>query len=115
MVKRTPFFLAIIAALAGIGLSVILSHQPVMIESFANQNWFASQPIAADQTTDLSTFSSAPIIPIPAATDFDSEKVALGDRLFHDTQLSSNNQISCASCHRTELAGADGLPKSVGF
>ncbi len=114
MVKKTSF-LAIIAALAGLGLSVILSYQPVAVESLANQNRFASQPISADQIADLSTFSSAPIIPIPTAVDFDPAKVALGDRLFHDTQLSHNNQVSCASCHRTDLAGTDGLPKSIGF
>ena len=37
----------------------------------------------------------------------------LGKKLFYDPLLSSNNQISCASCHDPSLAFADGRPKSL--
>ncbi len=41
------------------------------------------------------------------------EKAALGKKLFYDPVLSINKKISCASCHKPELAFTDGLPKSV--
>ncbi len=37
----------------------------------------------------------------------------LGKQLFYDTSLSSNGKMSCASCHRPELAFTDGVPKSL--
>lgn len=37
------------------------------------------------------------------------EGVALGRLLFYDVRLSGNNRISCASCHKQELAFSDGL------
>lgn len=36
------------------------------------------------------------------------EGVALGKKLFFDTSLSSNNKVSCATCHKPELAFSDG-------
>ena len=40
------------------------------------------------------------------------EKVALGKLLFADVRLSASGKISCASCHREELAFTDGLKKA---
>ena len=37
----------------------------------------------------------------------DSAKVALGFALYHDTRLSGDNTISCASCHGLDMAGVD--------
>ncbi len=39
----------------------------------------------------------------------------LGRVLFYDPQLSLNNSISCASCHKQELAFSDGVAGSMGF
>ncbi|HNM25204.1 MAG TPA: cytochrome-c peroxidase, partial [Saprospiraceae bacterium] len=39
----------------------------------------------------------------------------LGRVLFYDPQLSLNNRISCASCHKQELAFSDGKAGSTGF
>lgn len=41
--------------------------------------------------------------------------VALGERLFHETRLSGNNTVSCASCHQPSKAFADNLPQAVGI
>lgn len=38
-----------------------------------------------------------------------AEKIALGKKLFYDTQLSKNNDRSCASCHNPAKAFTDGL------
>lgn len=39
----------------------------------------------------------------------------LGRVLFYDPQLSLNNLIACASCHKQELAFSDGVAASTGF
>ncbi|WP_109853384.1 cytochrome-c peroxidase [Aquimarina sp. AU58] len=38
-----------------------------------------------------------------------SEKIALGKKLFYDTNLSSNKKMSCATCHHPDKAFTDGL------
>lgn len=43
------------------------------------------------------------------------ETIELGKKLFFDTRLSSNNQISCASCHLPERAFTDGKKISEGI
>jgi len=42
-------------------------------------------------------------------------KAVLGRVLFYDKQLSVNNAISCASCHKQEFAFADNVAASRGF
>ena len=46
--------------------------------------------------------------------DREQEKVELGKRLFNDVRLSSNNNVSCATCHQIPKAFTDGLKVSVG-
>lgn len=41
--------------------------------------------------------------------------ISLGKKLFHETALSGNNQVSCATCHRPEKHFTDGLATSVAF
>jgi len=43
------------------------------------------------------------------------EIATLGRVLFYDTNLSLNNTISCASCHKQELAFGDDRLQSEGF
>ena len=59
--------------------------------------------------------AAEPISPIPTEVDLDSAKVDLGNKLFHDPQLSSDNSVSCATCHLLNKGGTDRLPKSVGM
>jgi cytochrome c peroxidase len=64
-----------------------------------------------------------PIQPIPqsiatvrgAGSATDRTKVTLGEKLFQDVRLSTNNQKSCLSCHSFSLGGADGLAHSIGI
>ncbi|WP_286261126.1 cytochrome-c peroxidase [Thalassotalea atypica] len=68
-------------------------------------------------TTHLLEFT-APFIygrfNIPADNPLTEESVQLGRRLFYDPVLSSNKQISCATCHQQSLAFTDGLTTSIG-
>ena len=59
--------------------------------------------------------AAEPIKPIPAAVDVDPEKAALGRDLFHDTRLSRDDAIACASCHDLSSGGDDGRVVSVGI
>lgn len=55
-----------------------------------------------------------PAIPFPEENPFTIEKWTLGKKLFHDKMLSVDYSTSCASCHQSNLAFSDGLPKSMG-
>lgn len=55
-----------------------------------------------------------PLQPLPELA-LDPAKVALGRTLFHDTRMSKDGTLSCASCHRFAQGGADPRPVSVGF
>ncbi len=57
---------------------------------------------------------SEPISPIVPFEGLDSNVVDLGRRLFHDSALSGNGKLSCASCHDPNTGGADGKVLSPG-
>jgi cytochrome c peroxidase len=67
--------------------------------------------------------TTIPYDEIPGIVDFDpmegfvidNEKATLGRVLFYDTQLSINNRISCATCHKQAFGFADNVAQSVGF
>ena len=56
-----------------------------------------------------------PIVPLPATLNGNAARVEIGKRMFHDTRLSANGRVSCASCHNISAGGADSRPHSVGF
>jgi cytochrome c peroxidase len=56
-----------------------------------------------------------PPVPIPDDNPQTPEKVALGDKLFHDARFSSTGEVSCATCHAREKAFTDQLPVSEGI
>jgi cytochrome c peroxidase len=62
-----------------------------------------------------SDFAREPFQPLPLNVNVDPEKVALGKALFHDTRLSGDGTLSCASCHALNKGGTDRLPVSVGI
>jgi cytochrome c peroxidase len=50
----------------------------------------------------------------PKLSESDWLSVAFGKRLFFDPRLSSHQQVSCATCHKPELAFTDGLALATG-
>src|ERR1043165_2673718 len=56
-----------------------------------------------------------PIQPIPTDIQLDAGKVALGEKLFNDSNLSDDNTVSCSSCHSLELGGTDHRTYSLGI
>jgi cytochrome c peroxidase len=73
----------------------------------SRREWYTTQGVA-------DAFANDPVQPLPEALSADRRKVALGLRLFHDTRLSSDNTISCASCHSLATGGVDGRKFSLG-
>jgi cytochrome c peroxidase len=55
-----------------------------------------------------------PISPIPKSLSIDMRKAALGKRLFHDSRLSADNSLACATCHVLNNWGVDGTRLSRG-
>ena len=55
-----------------------------------------------------------PIRPIAEATNVDEKRVALGFKLYHDTRLSVDNSVSCATCHDLSGGGVDNHQYSHG-
>ncbi len=57
----------------------------------------------------------APIAPaVEPTTDLEAARIYLGYLLYHDGRLSTNNKVSCSSCHDLTRGGTDNLPKSEG-
>lgn len=48
-----------------------------------------------------------PPLPIPADNPQTPAKIALGDKLFHDTRFSSTGKVSCSTCHDKAKAFTD--------
>ena len=55
-----------------------------------------------------------PIPDLPKDNPLIEERVALGEKLFHETALSKDGTLSCASCHKVNAAFTDPRKYSVG-
>ena len=51
----------------------------------------------------------------PTDNPITDDGVTLGRVLFYDKNLSNDNSISCASCHKQEFGFSDNTPKSIGI
>ncbi|MGA0177066.1 MAG: MbnP family protein [Chthoniobacterales bacterium] len=56
-----------------------------------------------------------PIPDLPRDNPLIEERVALGEKLFHDKALSRDGSISCATCHQADAAFTDRLATSKGI
>lgn len=91
------------------GSSVTPKKKEIILEWVRNQRYeHYYTGIAAHE------FANEPVQPIPVIENIDLRKVLLGEALFHDVLLSSDNTISCASCHDLKTAGVDNKQYSVG-
>ena len=111
-------------------LSVALVIAAAALFVAAAWHWNVSQSsvFAADLSTDQAAARVMPIgkplsikaplglppVPIPADNPPTEETVALGRRLYYDPILSSDNTVSCASCHSPESGFTDRKSVSTG-
>ena len=78
-------------------------------------NWVKSHRMG--MYTDITVaqeFANEPIRPIAVSIAVDVRKVVLGNLLYHDTRLSADNTVSCASCHGLDTGGVDNKQYSEG-
>src|SRR6516162_4021497 len=80
-------------------LFAILAVAPLLAQS-AGFDWHIPKPF--------------PRPVVPGDNPMNLAKVELGRYLFYDKRMSSNGKTSCASCHRQELAFADGRAQAEG-
>ncbi|BFM16622.1 hypothetical protein R50073_28050 [Maricurvus nonylphenolicus] len=93
-----------------LALSALLSgceYYQTDSESNTDLNIFAS--------SQTQYFSTSALTPIPDKHNEPLALATLGEQLFNDTTLSSNQSISCASCHRIDQGGDDNRATSVGI
>lgn len=83
------------------GSSITSAKKEVVLE------WVKDERIAMYADGLPENRASEPVRPIDLSVDVDLAKAALGYALFHDTRLSVDNTVSCASCHALETAGVD--------
>jgi cytochrome c peroxidase len=76
----------------------------------------SSNPVRLTATQQVEVIQTdEPIQAIPINIAVDSNKVALGEKLFQDTRLSSDNRVSCVSCHSFSQGGVDRRSHSIGI
>src|ERR1700686_3060530 len=73
--------------------------------------------VAFAQTKKPANRVSLGLLPIqgPADNPYSPDKVELGRLLYFDKRLSSDNNVSCATCHGPEKGFTDGAPVSTGI
>lgn len=77
-------------------------------------DWVRDERMAMYDDGLVGDRAAEPVRPIAGSLETDPAKVALGYALFHDTRLSVDNTVSCASCHDIETAGVDNHQYSDG-
>jgi cytochrome c peroxidase len=95
--------LLILAAAAVMGCTKKETPAPVAEETAAVEE---EKPAVA---------AAEPVKPLPNSVDVNMDKVLLGRSLFHDTALSGDGTIACATCHMLDHGGAEPRKTSTGI
>lgn len=77
-------------------------------------DWVRSRRIAMYDDNLPENRKAEPVRPVDTYIEYDPAKAELGFDLFHDTRLSVDNTVSCASCHDLATAGVDNHQYSHG-
>ncbi|MFY8109562.1 MAG: cytochrome-c peroxidase [Bacteroidia bacterium] len=102
-----------IYVLAGILIFLVACKKVTNSESYLT----SETPLLGETAADYSIRGKEKHLPFQLSQNstFSNEKIELGRVLFYDKKLSVNQAISCASCHKQELAFSDGVKASRGF
>lgn len=73
------------------------------------------QSVKDQSASKYSDMLGLPELPVPKNNPITKEKVALGDRLYHDSTFSATGKVSCATCHAQSKGFTDQLPVSQGI
>ncbi|MFV0321201.1 MAG: cytochrome-c peroxidase [Alphaproteobacteria bacterium] len=79
------------------------------------KNWIMTESQKYNEGAEIADkFKGDFIRPITQSFVIDEAKAQLGEKLFHNTKLSFDDTVSCASCHSIWSGGDDGLDVAVG-
>ncbi|MGR8979596.1 MAG: cytochrome c peroxidase [Gammaproteobacteria bacterium] len=97
----------------------VLMHWTGKLSVDEQQNilaWIAEERAKSTWAKDAAeAFKGEPVQPLPLTVDLDPEKVALGNKLFHDRLLSGDNTLNCAFCHDLTRGGVDQARVATGI
>ncbi len=99
---------------AGQGAASEPSSRPLQRSGPASDAVWTVQQRRIIHSLSLAALPALPPDPSNRYAD-DPRAIALGRLIFFDTRFSLNQKISCATCHRAELAFADGLTTARGI
>mgnify|MGYP003594664836 CR=1 FL=1 len=107
-----------IAFITGMVLLVPAQAASLFVPEPANASAARNAGWSEGERSLLATLHLSQLAPAPSdpsnAVENSAAAIALGKRLFHDARFSSNQKVSCASCHHPDKAFQDGLPVSKG-
>ena len=107
-----PIAAALVANLPGaFRVRQVISALPAISQPSPVQPLYLPEKFTPFRFTMSGTF---PIPDLPRDNPLLEERVKLGKKLFHETALSRDDSISCASCHQSAAAFADPRPASIG-
>ena len=70
-------------------------------------DWIRNERVAMYDDGLTGDRAGEPVRPVDDVLEYDPAKAELGFDLFHDTRLSVDKTVSCATCHALETAGVD--------
>lgn len=91
------------------------THKQLKLLVKTQKDWQVIFPFELAFKNDMTSLFSSNTFNVDFFSDyidksnFKKEKIALGEQLFNDKQLSINKDMSCATCHHKEKAFTDGL------
>src|SRR5262249_25364189 len=65
----------------------------------------------AGRASAQDTVGEFPAVQVPEGNPLTPEKVRLGQALFYEEQVSSDDTMACGTCHRPEAGGSDPRPR----
>jgi cytochrome c peroxidase len=123
MNRTIIYLLIVIAAVLGFiftgndtqeNAEILVENQSdVVMQAKLDPHEWSSAELGILQSLSL---DNLPTLPPDASNAVADNAVAanFGHQLFFDVRLSSNGEVSCASCHKPELKFTDGLPRAKG-
>jgi cytochrome c peroxidase len=73
----------------------------------------SSLRLSVQESQEINLVNEA-IQPIPLERALAPQKQLLGEKLFQEVRLSADNRVSCLTCHRFDMGGADRRTHSLG-
>ncbi len=95
---------------AGVIVAFFITHQGILDSKPDPRKALGDKDLAAVLAT-----LSLPDPKSPAPGSREQRLAKFGKKLFFDTRLSSNGQVSCATCHQPDKSFTDGLPTARGM